>query len=144
MIYEKIKYEIQETNGRYMKWYETIGNAIISKTISTLITYPYQVVRTRLQHVEYENYSVKRLPKRIRKKGKKMRRNGNGNGQNLANGNGNGNGRVGKGVLQVLKEIHRERLGILGFYRGVTVNLIRIFPGTCITFLVYETLKTRI
>lgn len=30
--------------------------------------------------------------------------------------------------------------GYLGFYKGLAPNIIRVLPGTCITFLVYENL----
>ena len=28
--------------------------------------------------------------------------------------------------------------GITGFYRGLGTNLVRVLPGTCVTFVVYE------
>lgn len=28
--------------------------------------------------------------------------------------------------------------GIHGFYRGLGTNLVRVLPGTCVTFVVYE------
>lgn len=28
--------------------------------------------------------------------------------------------------------------GIRGFYKGMSANLVRIIPGTCVTFVVYE------
>lgn len=28
--------------------------------------------------------------------------------------------------------------GITGFYRGLATNLVRVLPGTCVTFVVYE------
>ncbi|KAF9242934.1 mitochondrial carrier domain-containing protein [Melanogaster broomeanus] len=30
--------------------------------------------------------------------------------------------------------------GIKGFYRGLGINLVRVLPGTCVTFVVYENL----
>ena len=30
--------------------------------------------------------------------------------------------------------------GIRGFYRGLGTNMVRVLPGTCITFVVYENL----
>jgi solute carrier family 25 folate transporter 32 len=30
--------------------------------------------------------------------------------------------------------------GYVGFYKGLAPNIIRVLPGTCITFLVYENL----
>ena len=31
--------------------------------------------------------------------------------------------------------------GIKGFYRGLGTNLVRVLPGTCVTFVVYENLS---
>lgn len=31
--------------------------------------------------------------------------------------------------------------GYIGFYKGLAPNIIRVLPGTCITFLVYENLS---
>ncbi|KAH9024866.1 mitochondrial deoxynucleotide carrier, partial [Lactarius pseudohatsudake] len=28
--------------------------------------------------------------------------------------------------------------GLTGFYRGLATNLVRVLPGTCVTFVVYE------
>ncbi len=30
--------------------------------------------------------------------------------------------------------------GVRGFYRGLGTNLVRVLPGTCVTFVVYENL----
>ena len=38
--------------------------------------------------------------------------------------------------------IYRNR-GVLGFYRGLAVNLVRVAPNTGIQFLVFETLKEK-
>lgn len=34
---------------------------------------------------------------------------------------------------------HRE--GITGFYKGISANMIRVVPSTCVTFVVYESIK---
>lgn len=31
--------------------------------------------------------------------------------------------------------------GLNGFYKGLGANLVRVLPGTCITFAVYEALS---
>lgn len=31
--------------------------------------------------------------------------------------------------------------GVRGFYRGLGTNLVRVLPGTCVTFVVYENLS---
>ena len=30
--------------------------------------------------------------------------------------------------------------GVGGFYRGLATNIVRVLPGTCVTFVVYENL----
>ena len=30
--------------------------------------------------------------------------------------------------------------GFAGFYRGLGTNVVRVLPGTCVTFVVYENL----
>jgi hypothetical protein len=45
--------------------------------------------------------------------------------------------RVGVGYWETVRTVwERERL--TGFYKGVGPNLIRVLPGTVITFVVYE------
>lgn len=34
--------------------------------------------------------------------------------------------------------------GLRGFYRGLGANVLRVVPATCVTFLTYETVKTRL
>ena len=82
---------------------EIIANTIFAKSMSVAATYPYQVMRTRLQHIDGESQKITTLATSI------WRRN-----------------------------------GIKGFYAGISINITRIMPSTCITFLVYETLKTRL
>jgi solute carrier family 25 folate transporter 32 len=43
-------------------------------------------------------------------------------------------------VFVTVKTIYSAE-GILGFYKGLAINTLRVLPGTCITFLVYETLS---
>jgi solute carrier family 25 folate transporter 32 len=42
--------------------------------------------------------------------------------------------------MDVLKRTFASE-GIQGFYRGLTPNILRVLPGTCITFAVYESLS---
>ncbi|CAI2192907.1 6160_t:CDS:2, partial [Funneliformis geosporum] len=76
--------------------------AASSKTFATVITYPYQVVRTRLQNQRFEiKYD---------------------------------------GVIDTIKKVYKAE-SILGFYKGLVPNVIRVLPGTCTTFLVYENMS---
>ena len=45
------------------------------------------------------------------------------------------------GVLGVIKQVWR-REGFLGFYKGLGPNLLRVVPSTCVTFLVYENVRS--
>lgn len=79
---------------------EYLSFAAMSKLLAAFITYPYQVVRTRLQNQE-KKYS---------------------------------------GSLDCIRKIYTLEGGI-GFYKGLTPNLIRVVPATMITFVVYENLS---
>ncbi|KAJ3279956.1 hypothetical protein HK104_001031 [Borealophlyctis nickersoniae] len=83
---------------------EYIIMAASSKVFATVCTYPYQVLRARLQYqVGHDNV-------------------------------------VYKGISGTIKTIYRNE-GIRGFYKGMGVNIIRVLPGTCVTFGVYEGLS---
>ena len=76
-----------------------------SKTIAMLVTYPYQVVRSRLQVRAFEGtFSY-------------------------------------KGVFDVIRTTAKSE-GLWAFYRGIIPSTIRVLPGTCITFLVYEEISS--
>ena len=79
---------------------EYLSFAAISKLLAAFITYPYQVVRTRLQNTETK-YS---------------------------------------GSLDCIKRIYSLEGGI-GFYKGLSPNLVRVVPATMLTFVVYENLS---
>ena len=79
---------------------EYLSFAALSKLMAAFITYPYQVVRTRLQNTESKYI----------------------------------------GSFDCVKKIYKLEGGI-GFYKGLTPNLIRVVPATMITFVVYENLS---
>ena len=105
MIYEEMKrqwsqYTRVETEARN-NTLEYIVMAAGSKSIATAITYPYQVVRSRLQdHRGLAEF---------------------------------------KGASDVLFKTLRSD-GWRGMYRGLAPNLIRVLPGTCLTFGAYESI----
>mmetsp|Transcript_57015 Transcript_57015/g.90842 ORF Transcript_57015/g.90842 Transcript_57015/m.90842 type:complete len:115 (-) Transcript_57015:66-410(-) len=103
VIYEDIKNRIQHKYNRYMLPLEVIANTFVAKSIAVVLTYPYQVMRTRLQHIGGESQRI----------------------------------------VPIMKNVWQSN-GIRGFYAGVSINITRIMPATCITFLVYETLKTKL
>ncbi|CEG64099.1 hypothetical protein RMATCC62417_01134 [Rhizopus microsporus] len=80
---------------------EYLVMAATSKTIAAVVTYPYQVLKSRLQdQATKDTY---------------------------------------KGVIDCAKKVVQAE-GFLGFYKGLAPSVIRVLPGTCITFLVYENL----
>jgi solute carrier family 25 folate transporter 32 len=81
---------------------DLLGISGLSKVFAGCITYPYQVLRTRLQSY---NAAI-----------------------------------VYRGVWDVTQQIWRQE-GITGFYKGLGPNLLRVLPGTWVTFLVYENTK---
>ncbi|CAG8594318.1 11309_t:CDS:2, partial [Dentiscutata heterogama] len=70
-----------------------------SKTIANVATYPYQLIRTRLNN---QKFVIKY-----------------------------------NGVIDVIRKVYSTE-GLLGFYKGLAPNTLRVLPSTCTTFLVYE------
>ena len=71
----------------------------LSKTVAAVVTYPYQVVRARLQMHGVES--------------------------------------VFESSKDVIVKTYKNE-GLLGFYKGLIPSLLRVLPGTIITFTVYE------
>ncbi|KAI9315185.1 mitochondrial carrier domain-containing protein [Dichotomocladium elegans] len=83
-------------NGEYLVM------AASSKVVASVTTYPYQVLKSRLQDRSTRDTYT--------------------------------------GVVDCFrKTLAAEGWG--GFYKGLAPNIIRVLPGTCITFLVYENLS---
>ncbi len=74
-----------------------LSMAATSKLSAVCLTYPYQVVRARLQDQDIRY----------------------------------------KGMNDVIRKLFKFE-GIPGFYKGITANLLKVVPATCITFVVYE------
>ncbi|XP_066957835.1 solute carrier family 25 member 32 [Macrobrachium rosenbergii] len=76
---------------------EYLGFASLSKLFAAVTTYPYQVLRARMQdqHAHYDN------------------------------------------LRHCIRETWRLN-GVLGYYKGLLPNLLRVVPATAITFVVYE------
>jgi len=79
---------------------EYLSFAALSKLVAALTTYPYQVVRARLQDTQNKYTSSRDC------------------------------------IWKILK-----LEGWIGFYKGLTPNLVRVVPATMITFVVYENLS---
>ncbi|RKF65249.1 Mitochondrial FAD carrier protein FLX1 [Golovinomyces cichoracearum] len=95
-----------EENGQHIERLGVMATLTISglaKVIAGTVTYPVQVMRSRLQAVHSD--SASRL-----------------------------------GITGVSKSLWEEK-GWKGFYKGLSINIIRVLPATWTTFLVYENMK---
>jgi len=81
--------------------------------IATTITYPIQVIKSRLQQ---RSQSI----------------------ELTACGNARVVHREYRGVIDVVTRV-RQKEGPFGFFKGCVPNAIRVAPGSAITFFVYET-----
>lgn len=79
--------------------------AASSKIFATVCTYPYQVIRSRLQNQRLDNI-------------------------------------IYHGVIDTIRKVYAKE-SFSGFYKGLAPNIIRVLPGTCITFAVYEGLSKK-
>lgn len=115
MVYEQFKnlhrhYNIKKEKDNHVpNTAEYLIMSSSSKVIAMLATYPYQVVRSRLQVRITPESSTEAISKSFSY----------------------------KGVLDVIKRTAKQE-GSWAFYRGIIPSTIRVLPGTCITFLVYE------
>ncbi|KAJ3040883.1 hypothetical protein HDV00_010343 [Rhizophlyctis rosea] len=102
MAYEEMKHWRSDSKGvNDIETLEYITMASLSKIFATICTYPYQVLRSRLQY-QIGHKDV-----------------------------------VYKGVIGSIRTIYAQE-GLYGFYKGMGLNIIRVLPGTCVTFGVYE------
>lgn len=96
--------------------------AALSKIFAVATTYPYQVVRARLQDQHNSYNGVVDVIRRTWRCS---------TGPPEA-GAGNAPGRS-KSIPCLLRNE-----GAAGFYKGIIPNIIRVTPACCITFVVYE------
>ncbi|KAJ9069061.1 mitochondrial FAD carrier protein flx1 [Entomophthora muscae] len=108
MAYEELKRwkatrgAASQVGNDKLSTFDYIWMSTFSKVFASVTTYPYQVVKTRLQRLPESALDVKY-----------------------------------EGATDTVKKIYRNE-GLLGFYKGLGPSIIRVLPGTCITFLVYE------
>uniref|UniRef100_A0A0N7ZAG6 Solute carrier family 25 member 32 n=1 Tax=Scylla olivacea TaxID=85551 RepID=A0A0N7ZAG6_SCYOL len=101
MAYEEMKVQYNRYRSlpidSKLTMVEYLAFASLSKLFAAVTTYPYQVLRARMQdqHAQYDN------------------------------------------LRHCIKETWRLN-HIVGFYRGLSPNLMRVVPATAITFVVYE------
>ncbi|RKF59905.1 Mitochondrial FAD carrier protein FLX1 [Erysiphe neolycopersici] len=114
-VYEPIKklwkrslsnYSNSSGKSRQEEKLTTLATLAISgtaKIIAGTVTYPLQVIKSRLQVSDLDHIS-------------------------------------GGGIVGVAGRLWREQ-GWRGFYKGLSINIIRVLPATWVTFLVYENVR---
>ncbi|KAJ5715036.1 mitochondrial carrier [Penicillium malachiteum] len=90
------------TKARQLGNIDFLALSGLSKLFAGCATYPYQVIRSRLQ--TYEAHLLY------------------------------------SGATDAMKQVWRHE-GLVGFYKGMGPNLLRVLPSTWVTFLVYENMK---
>ncbi|KIM42922.1 hypothetical protein M413DRAFT_18537 [Hebeloma cylindrosporum] len=115
VVYEKMKAwgferkrkHCERTGKEYNRETDKLSNlsytimSISSKLAALSVTYPYQVVRSRIQN-DAQAHLFPTIPETIKRTW--------------------------------------AQEGPRGFFRGLGTNLVRVLPGTCVTFVVYENL----
>lgn len=96
--------------------------AALSKIFAVATTYPYQVVRARLQDQHNSYNGVVDVIRRTWRCSTGPPEAGAGNASVRS-----------KSILCLLRNE-----GAAGFYKGIIPNIIRVTPACCITFVVYE------
>ncbi|EED12536.1 mitochondrial folate carrier protein Flx1, putative [Talaromyces stipitatus ATCC 10500] len=123
MAYEKLKsYRLRSTTaGENQKGefsnIELLLISGLSKTFAGCITYPYQVLRTRLQLQAYNADAADAAARSTMTSSTYYR-----------------------GVWDATKQIWAQE-GLSGFYKGLGPSLVRVLPSTWVVFLVYENTK---
>ncbi|GAA5927790.1 uncharacterized protein JCM15063_005995 [Sporobolomyces koalae] len=100
-----------EQDSKKLSNFEYIVMSGFAKLVAISLTYPYQVIRSRIQYQPHHSLSI------------------------LSDSNHPRNPYT--SIPDVVRRTYRTE-GLRGFYKGIATNAIRILPGTCVTFVVYE------
>jgi len=110
-FYEHLK----ESIGSESSWKTGVAGGV-SKLLSSSLLYPMQTVMVRLQQEQYSGTIAKRsVEVDLKTKGE----------------------RIFSGFLNCIRSTYTHE-GLRGFYRGLTVSLVRILPSNALFFMLYE------
>ncbi|EPQ54759.1 mitochondrial NAD transporter [Gloeophyllum trabeum ATCC 11539] len=115
-LYEKCKVWAQGNSREPLSSRSILLCSAVSKMTASIVTYPHEVVRTRLQ-------TQRRLLSE----------------RHDISGDGAVQPRTYAGIVQTTKNIVREE-GWRGLYKGLSINLFRTVPNSAVTMLTYELL----
>jgi solute carrier family 25 folate transporter 32 len=111
---ENANLRVKETrHDRQLNSFDILIASSTAKMVASVVTYPHEVVRTRMQTDTHRSSSSSTGMKVSAKKAKYG------------------------GIIQSSKTILREE-GFSGFYKGLATNLIRTVPAAAVSLLLYE------
>jgi hypothetical protein len=111
-FYETLKVMLDSQSSMYKT--SIAGGA--SKVLATTFLYPAQTVMVRLQQEQYSNYIPKHADEITFKSSE---------------------AKLFDGTLNCILKTYRLE-GIRGFFRGLSVQLLRQLPGNALFFIIYE------
>lgn len=118
--YENINFYMGYKNGMKMSrdnFLIPFFTGGLSKSIASFVMMPINVVRLRLQMKQYSSHEIEKLGLKVEK-------------NRLQPVTYNG-------VWDCIWKIYRNE-GVFAFYKGLTPNLIKVFPSSGLFFLAYE------
>lgn len=122
-VYEKLKVSVPlPTDTQTLSVYYFVFGAI-SKAAAVTVTYPYQVIKARMQQRFFDEET--------------FRINNNTTTTNTTTGPSTN---VYRGMISTIQYIWKQE-GVLGYYKGFAANLFRVAPQSAITLLAYEQIK---